>query len=74
MQTAGRGMEGICSGAYNDQPGDGWARWCLHRGNLQSVECQASPILPGELLKDAIWDRAAGAGSNVCNPGGTGYF
>jgi ATP-dependent DNA helicase DinG len=43
------------------QPGDGWARWCLHRGNLQSVECQASPILPGELLKDAIWDRAAGA-------------
>ena len=45
----------------NDQPGDGWARWCLHRGNLQSIECQASPILPGELLKDAIWDRAAGA-------------
>ncbi len=44
-----------------DQPGDGWARWCLHRGNLQSVECRASPILPGELLKDALWDRAAGA-------------
>lgn len=45
----------------NDQPGDGWARWCLHRGNLQSVECQASPILPGELLKNALWDRVAGA-------------
>jgi len=45
----------------SDQPGDGWARWCLHRGNLQSVECQASPILPGELLKNALWDRVAGA-------------
>ena len=45
----------------SEQPGDGWARWCLHRGNLQSIECQASPILPGELLKDALWDRAAGA-------------
>ena len=44
-----------------DQPGDGWARWCLHRGNLQSVECQASPILPGELLKNSLWDRVAGA-------------
>ena len=45
----------------SDQPGDGWARWCLHRGNLQSVECHASPILPGELLKNALWDRVAGA-------------
>ena len=44
-----------------DQPGDGWARWCLHRGNMQSIECQASPILPGELLKRSLWDRVAGA-------------
>ena len=42
-------------------PGDGWARWCQHRGTPQSVECQASPILPGELLHDALWHRAAGA-------------
>ncbi len=44
-----------------EQPGDGWARWCLHRGNVQSIECQASPILPGELLKHSLWDRVAGA-------------
>ena len=43
------------------EPGDGWARWCQHRGTPQSVECQASPILPGELLHDALWQRAAGA-------------
>ena len=43
------------------EPGDGWARWCQHRGTPQSVECQASPILPGELLDDALWQRAAGA-------------
>ena len=42
-------------------PGDGWARWCQHRGTPQTVECQASPILPGELLHDALWQRAAGA-------------
>ena len=45
----------------DNDPGDGWARWCLHRGNEQSVECQASPILPGDLLHDALWQRAAGA-------------
>lgn len=44
-----------------DQPGDGWARWIGHRGSLQSLECQASPILPGELLREALWERAAGA-------------
>ena len=43
------------------QPGDGWARWCHHRGTPQTIECQASPILPGELLHDALWQRAAGA-------------
>ena len=43
------------------EPGDGWARWCQHRGTPQTVECQASPILPGELLHDALWQRAAGA-------------
>jgi ATP-dependent DNA helicase DinG len=43
------------------QPGDGWARWCYHRGTPQTIECQASPILPGELLHDALWQRAAGA-------------
>ena len=43
------------------EPGDGWARWCQHRGNPQTIECQASPILPGELLHDALWQRAAGA-------------
>ena len=43
------------------EPGDGWARWCQHRGTPQSVECQASPILPGELLHEALWQRAAGA-------------
>jgi len=42
-------------------PGDGWARWCHHRGTPQTIECQASPILPGELLHDALWQRAAGA-------------
>ena len=42
-------------------PGDGWARWCQHRGTPQTVECQASPILPGELLHEALWQRAAGA-------------
>ena len=42
-------------------PGDGWARWCQHRGTPQTVECQASPILPGELLHDTLWQRAAGA-------------
>ena len=42
-------------------PGDGWARWCQHRGTPQTVECQASPILPGELLHDALWQRVAGA-------------
>ena len=52
--------------AFADAPGegesgDGWARWCQHRGTPQSVECQASPILPGELLHDALWQRAAGA-------------
>jgi len=43
------------------QPGDGWARWCHHRGTPQTIECQASPILPGELLHDALWQSAAGA-------------
>ena len=43
------------------QPGDGWARWCHHRGTPQTIECQASPILPGELLHDVLWQRAAGA-------------
>ena len=43
------------------EPGDGWARWCQHRGTPQTVECQASPILPGELLHEALWQRAAGA-------------
>ena len=43
------------------QPGDGWARWCHHRGTPQTIECQASPILPGELLHEALWQRAAGA-------------
>ncbi len=43
------------------QAGDGWARWCHHRGTPQTIECQASPILPGELLHDALWQRAAGA-------------
>ena len=43
------------------EPGDGWARWCQHRGNPQTIECQASPILPGELLHDSLWQRAAGA-------------
>ena len=43
------------------QPGDGWARWCHHRGTPQTIECQASPILPGELLHDALWQRASGA-------------
>jgi ATP-dependent DNA helicase DinG len=43
------------------EPGDGWARWCQHLGTPQSLECQASPILPGELLHDALWQRAAGA-------------
>ena len=43
------------------QSGDGWARWCHHRGTPQTIECQASPILPGELLHDALWQRAAGA-------------
>ena len=43
------------------QPGDGWARWCHHRGTPQTIEGQASPILPGELLHDALWQRAAGA-------------
>ena len=42
-------------------PGDGWARWCQHRGTPQTIECQASPILPGDLLHDALWQRAAGA-------------
>ena len=42
-------------------PGDGWARWCHHRGTPQTIECKASPILPGELLHDALWQRAAGA-------------
>ena len=42
-------------------PGDGWARWCQHRGTPQTVECQASPILPGDLLHEALWQRAAGA-------------
>ncbi|MFL2502789.1 MAG: ATP-dependent DNA helicase DinG [Luminiphilus sp.] len=43
------------------QPGDGWARWCHHRGTPQTIECQASPILPGELLHEVLWQRAAGA-------------
>jgi len=43
------------------QSGDGWARWIQHRGSLGSVECRASPILPGDLLYDALWCRAAGA-------------
>ena len=43
------------------QPGDGWARWCHHRGTPQTIECQASPILPGELLHEVIWQRASGA-------------
>ncbi len=43
------------------EPGDGWARWCQHRGSPQTTECQASPILPGELLHDSLWQRAAGA-------------
>ena len=52
--------------AFADAPGegeqgDGWARWCQHRGNPQTIECQASPILPGDLLHDALWQRAAGA-------------
>lgn len=52
--------------AMSDAPregeaGDGWARWILHRGGISSLECQASPILPGELLRDALWERVAGA-------------
>lgn len=52
--------------AFSDAPregqaGDGWARWIQHRGSLLSVECQASPILPGELLREALWERVAGA-------------
>ena len=43
------------------QSGDGWARWCHHRGTPQTIECQASPILPGELLHEVLWQRAAGA-------------
>ena len=43
------------------QPSDGWARWIQHRGSLPSLECQASPILPGELLREALWERVAGA-------------
>lgn len=43
------------------ESGDGWARWIQHRGSVSSLECQASPILPGELLYDALWARAAGA-------------
>ena len=43
------------------QPGDGWARWCHHRGTPQTIECQASPILPGKLLHEVLWQRAAGA-------------
>jgi len=43
------------------QPGDGWARWIQHRGSVPSVECQASPILPDELLREALWERVAGA-------------
>ena len=52
--------------AFSDAPaegaaGDGWARWCQHRGGPNSIECQASPILPGELLHESLWQRVAGA-------------
>ena len=37
-----------------------WARWIQHRGSPASLECFASPILPGELLDEALWRNAAG--------------
>jgi ATP-dependent DNA helicase DinG len=52
--------------AFADAPGegesgDGWARWIQHRGSPNSLECHASPILPGGLLDASLWQRAAGA-------------
>ncbi len=52
--------------AFSDAPAegsdsDGWARWCQHGGGLNSTECQASPILPGKLLHESLWQRVAGA-------------
>jgi ATP-dependent DNA helicase DinG len=45
----------------DSHPGDGWARWIQHRGSSSSLECQASPILPGALLYESLWQRVAGA-------------
>ena len=53
--------QAISSAPREGQGSDGWARWIQHRGSPSSVECQASPILPGELLRDALWQRVAGA-------------
>ena len=46
---------------YSDGSGPAWARWLQHRGSPASLECLASPILPGELLDEALWRNAAGA-------------
>ncbi len=52
--------------SFADQSDDGtsfpgWARWCKHHGNLHSLECSVSPILPNNLLNDLLWKRTAGA-------------
>ena len=49
--------EAPCEGSE----GDGWVRWSQHGGGPNSIECQASPILPGELLRESLWQRVAGA-------------
>ena len=53
--------QAISSAPREGKMSDGWARWIQHRGGPGSLECQASPILPGELLRDALWERVAGA-------------
>ena len=65
--AAAGGLACLRRGAPGEgEPGDGWARWCQDlAARPQTAECQASPILPGALLHEALWQRAAGAVHDV---------